>query len=451
MKFFSAALKVHKETKHQWYPCPKCPSHYKKRAHLSRHIKIVHDGLFPSTFCQLCDLALDSEKTLRRHFARVHKQSQIWELHDHALKRSVQNWRTVLNMPSGVEALLSEKYLSQIIRFLKVHRAEHPHFRVAFCVMVTWTANPTEEFTAIKTIPVRTCSEDVVLGDNLRKISINLIRDLMKRLEDFEHNGSGYILQEVLCLDVEVFNFSALKAGCDKINMRNIENKNHLLSVNNQNDYCLLYSIAAAFRRHLYSIEEQTDPLTYNQWISESLLVQDMNFPSGIKDIQTLVKNNPLLDMNINVYCLQNNEVYPMAKNIGKGKKVINLLRISHKDGNSVHNGHFVLIKDLDSFLARKIQGETRSQMYKKKFCPLCLCQFRSGDSEKYLNHKKLCTNKRGQKEILPDKDDRVEFSNYDKQYQTEITGFFDLECVLKPKESSKQWYNSYVFMMLKI
>ena len=436
-------MKVHKEAKHQWYNCPKCPSHYKRRAHLSRHIKIVHEGVFPSSFCQLCDVALDNEEELRHHFTKKHKQSQVWELHDHALKKSVQNWRTLLNIPSGVEALLSEAYLSQIIRFLKVHRAEHPHYRVAFCVMVTWTANPTEDFTAIKTIPVRTCSETVMLGSNLRRISIYLIQDLMKRLEDFEHNGSGYVLQEVLSLDLEIFNFSALKAGCANINMRNIENKNHLLSVNNQNDYCLLYSIAAAFTRHLYSDEEQTDPTTYNQWIANKLLIQDVNFPSALEDIQTLVKNNPELDMNINVYCLQNNKRYPMAKNIKienqKGKNVINLLRLSHKDGNSVHNGHFVLIKDLDSFLARKTQRDKKSQIYKKKFCPLCLCQFRSEDSEKYVNHKKLCTNKRAQKEILPDKDDRVEFHNYDKKYQTEITGFFDLECVLKPEESLKQ------------
>ena len=154
-------------------------------------------------------LAPSKHFVFNRMVTKKHKQSQVWELHDHALKKSVQNWRTVLNMPSGVEALLSEAYLSQIIRFLKVHRAEHPHYRVAFCVMVTWTANPTEDFTAIKTIPVRTCSETVMLGSNLRRISINLIQDLMKRLEDFEHNGSGYVLQEVLSLDLEIFNFSA--------------------------------------------------------------------------------------------------------------------------------------------------------------------------------------------------------------------------------------------------
>ena len=95
-----------------------------------------------------------------------------------------------------------------------------------------------------------------MIGSSIRKVAIHLIYDLMKRLEDFEHNGSGYNLQEIVSLDLEVFNFSALKAGCGKMNLRNIEQKSQLLSVKNNNQYCLLYSIAAAFTRRLYSYSQ---------------------------------------------------------------------------------------------------------------------------------------------------------------------------------------------------
>ena len=63
----------------------------------------------------------------------------------------------------------------------------------------------------------------------------------MERIENFEHNGSGYVLQEIMTLDLELFNFSALRAGCADINLREIPNSSHLLSVENKDDYCLLY------------------------------------------------------------------------------------------------------------------------------------------------------------------------------------------------------------------
>ena len=74
-------------------------------------------------------------------------------------------------------------------------------------------------------------------------------------------------------------------------------------------------------------------------------------------------------------------------------------------------------------------------------------------DSTKYETHKKLCSNRYGQKEILPKEDDRIDFKNFDKQYKTEILGFNDLECILAPEDEVKQcpdcvfnckWENSF-------
>ena len=135
--------------------------------------------------------------------------------------------------------------------------------------------------------------------------------------------------------------------------------------------------------------------------------------------------NNPQLDMNVSIFVQNHEGIFPMACNIKvptqKGKNRINLLRISQISSDQVNDGHFVLIKNIEGFLARKSTNENRSQVYRKKFCPQCLCQFKDSDTDKYRNHEKLCTNKYNQEEIMPDKTDRVEFSNYDKQYQTEV------------------------------
>ena len=108
---------------------------------------------------------------------------------------TLQDWRTILRMAGGCEGLLSEEYLEKITRFLKVHRSQHPHFKLSFCVVAVWAASAAENFTALKQIPVRTYSRTVLLGTNLRRLVIDMVNELIERLDKFEDNGSGYILQ----------------------------------------------------------------------------------------------------------------------------------------------------------------------------------------------------------------------------------------------------------------
>ena len=285
---FADILKNHRKKNHSTFKCLKCPEQpeYHRKSSLSRHISVMHDGVFPTTICQLCRKNLETEEKATSHFNKHHKQDREWEMHDHALKKHVQNWRTMLRMANGVEGLLSEAYLEKIVRFLKVHRNEHPHFKLSLCVVVVWAASATENFTALKQIPVRTYSRSVLLGTNLRELAISMIQELIDRLEKFEHNGSGYILQEIMSLDLEIFNFVDLRAGCANINLRKIPNSKHLLSVENTDQHCLLYSVAVHFHHHCLSKVRQSDPKNYQQWISDKLCVDDMEFPSGIKDIK---------------------------------------------------------------------------------------------------------------------------------------------------------------------
>ena len=64
-----------------------------------------------------------------------------------------------------------------------------------FCVVTVWAASAAENFTDLKQIPVRTYSRTVLLGTNLRRLVIDMVNELIERLDKFEDNGSGYILQ----------------------------------------------------------------------------------------------------------------------------------------------------------------------------------------------------------------------------------------------------------------
>ena len=190
-----------------------------------------------------------------------------------------------------------------------------------------------------------------------------------------------------MSLDLEIFNFVALKAGSGKLNLRKIPNYKQLLSVDNSFDqHCLLYSVASYFKHHLWSQKRKSDPKNYQKWICDNLNVEGMEFPSGIQDVKKLVENNRHLDMNISVFLYHNNAIYPeecsIKNNDLQGKNQINLLKVSRKK-----DYHYVLIKDIDLFLSKKYDyGST----CKKKFCPKCLCQFEKEDSEKFEKHTRL-------------------------------------------------------------
>src|SRR5574343_1512694 len=75
-----------------------------------------------------------------------------------------------------------------------------------------------------------------------------------------------------------------------------------------------------------------------------------MSFPTSIQDVFIFLKNNPLLDLKMNILYRGTDEViYPLEFGIGSGTKVINLLLLNTKKG-----AHFLLIKDVDKFLRHR-------------------------------------------------------------------------------------------------
>ena len=139
----------------------------------------------------------------------------------------------------------------------------------------------------------------------------------------------------------------------------------------NKDQYCLLYSVAAHFIANQFPKEKQNDPSLYKDWIESNLDLDGMIFSSDLNDIKTLVENNPDLDLNIVVYVLNHNKPYPASDCIKienqEVKNRINLLRITHMNGDTVNNGHYVLIKNLDHFCANSYRDENERILTNQK------------------------------------------------------------------------------------
>ena len=63
-------------------------------------------------------------------------------------------------------------------------------------------------------------------------------------------------------------------------------------------------------------------------------------------------------------------------------------------------------------------------------FSPSTDCLKAFSRSEYLEEHKPYCANIRGQQQIMPEFGECIDFKNYQKQYLSELTGYYDLVCI---------------------
>ena len=85
-----------------------------------------------------------------------------------------------------------------------------------------------------------------------------------------------------------------------------------------------------------------------------------IKFPVSKKDFGKIEKKNNIF---INVFCCENNLVYPVQISDAKFKNCMDLLTITDKS-----KSHYVCIKDFNRFMCNKTKCKT-----KKHFCKYCL------------------------------------------------------------------------------
>ena len=85
----------------------------------------------------------------------------------------------------------------------------------------------------------------------VREIILSSVFDIQRRYDYFVDKGSGWTLQNFKWFDLHITQINDLRGGCNSTfinNMRNVTSRRGgLLSINNKDNRCLLYCIAAAY------------------------------------------------------------------------------------------------------------------------------------------------------------------------------------------------------------
>ncbi|XP_074036831.1 uncharacterized protein [Leptinotarsa decemlineata] len=257
---------------------------------------------------------------------------------------------------------------------------------------------------------------------------------------EFQHRDSGWTIEEILFMEVNVNKYSPL-GGSSYIKLpKFIELKKSVVNVINQDQYCFAWAVTSA----LYPASVRVCEISSYPHFSTVLNVAGMDFPVKLKDIPKFEIMN---DCSINVYglekCFKNGKdsydvVGPLHYSKRRLNSHVNLLNIMDDSGNS----HYCWIKDL----SRLVSSQISAHEHRKYFCDGCLLYF--SNERGLLRHQlndcnhistttptpKFRVDKFG--ECVPE--NILKFENIEKQLRVPFTVYGDFESILKPLHTNE-------------
>lgn len=196
----------------------------------------------------------------------------------------------------------------------------------------------------------------ILNADESKEVFDTLYDVFLKLLDDLEGKKSGLTLSNYQSTDVFISKYEPPTAGSYKPLPEKIANKRCCVNVKNDDDKCLLWSIASA----LYPVKEH--PERTSHYDISKIKCKNVRFPSTLNDVKKVEEQN---DLAINVYGLDKGQATQIYHSERKGR-VINLL---WADTN-----HFCWIKNFNRFMGCSNNKKTknRDKKVRKYFCDSC-------------------------------------------------------------------------------
>ena len=176
---------------------------------------------------------------------------------------------------------------------------------------------------------------------------------LDKHVDKFTNNGSGWTLESVMSLSVNIAKYAPLKGSTYIELPKYLKDKKAIINVKNENNKCLKWALLSA----LHPVKK--DPQRVNKYIQfKELRFTGVDFPTPLSQIPKVELQN---NLGINVFGYSESAgIHPLYITQDNDKSPINLLLITKvKDGKT--NSHCTWIKNFNRLCSaeNKHNGET--------------------------------------------------------------------------------------------
>ena len=201
----------------------------------------------------------------------------------------------------------------------------------------------------------------------IKRVLHELALDLKKRFDDFVERGSGWTMESFVYLDLHISQINDLRGACgDKIGnpvrQKLISRRAGLINIQNKDNQCLLFCIAASFVcQSCWSPEKKSNPSSYLDFVKllkTGNSQKSVSFPISLEDILFIEEINrnsvtPIL-FRVNVFKedIISHQLQLVRKSSFNDGKVVNVLLVEYEYLGQDFS-HYVLIYK-HSFLKKK-------------------------------------------------------------------------------------------------
>lgn len=448
------------------FNCHVCGSQFSRKRNLDKHVAAMHGGSGQRVdhvySCGLCDRFFRSKAEVKEHRDEHMLEKAAgrgsecgFQQIAHAHRKRCELLR--LTFPEEVYFLPQAFVyaLSRLVDLLKIRQAQLKMFKFSMVLHVEFIKlNEEAQIETTIVTPFRTDSFKVMPMANVAHHVLNGFSQIMSTIEDFTGLGSGWTVNEILYLDVELVQCRSLTGGCGSHKLafakrRGVEftsagftkppipltaeeeeekRFNELNHMWQHEQNCFYLGVA----EHFVSGEAHMREFVQHE------LVCTAPTPVKLEDIAAFEAANTKLDMSINVfYKSDDDQIYPVhvSKNIDARNIIALMLATTDSGQPGESDMHYAYISDVDSLLAPRDAHSKGRKRTGAKLCFNCM-NFQFGQYA-YKNHVQWCHQNTGQRVVMPEKGARMKMRE-NKNAPVAFVIYFDMETLNVEPEKAR-------------
>ena len=264
-------------------------------------------------------------------------------------------------------------------------------------------------------------------GTNESEIFDSMIETIEERFQNFTNQGSNWVLERVISLDVQITQFIPLRGRSYIPLPKVLANKKAIINMKNDDNECFKWCVTRA----LFPVNKNPERIDKNlRENSKRINWNGLKFPIDLKQIAHFENLNQNISINVFgfdgiVYTLRlfKGEEYSRRGSRSEAPErqhQINLLLIA----DDVKK-HYCLIKDMSRLLSSQITKHNGSI----HICFRCLNAFQT--NEKLEIHKEICQSNEFIE--MPEEETFIEFENHIRSQKMPFAIYADFESLVEP------------------
>lgn len=453
------------------YQCRVCGNTYQSKSDIERHFQETHTNVkfrcracgatfkSPRTYylhqrkthnlegrhhCTFCFRMFRTKSLLDEHVAEQHLGDGAGSLRlvRSALSNSIRQYSASLNPRQVTSAeAAAGRFLDDIVELIEMELRTHHTLRQSLIVsgrFLKAVAGESGVTFRREIFPARVRSRLVLESDrrDLTHILEQQFADAATRLDMIANEESGWVLQDIAAVDVELSHATVLRgASLDAASvsaareaLSSMPNCGRLQVLTTDRDdekfKCFYYAVAfGLMSKDGYEPGEEV----LRHFIAQSF--KDVrNQPVSIEEVKKFERKNSLLKFKIQIISFRRSTrehyVAYRSKKKAEGRTLINLFLLPPSRG--VPEGHYFFIKPpIAPFINKKGRPKLR--------CENCY-QILSNITEAE-RHEALCYRNKRQRVQYPKPGEFLHFKSFHRLHKIPFIGFLDFESALQPEE----------------